>query len=292
MISGNGSVAQVTALRTGARALGDADGSALAALIAQDPVGQCVFAARLRQVNSLSPTRLGGQVWGIGGDDRALRAACFAGGNLIPLGGDGEAVAALAVTLSRHRRTWSSVVGRAEAVHALWSEIGHSWGIPRAIRWAQPLLTTSTLDVVPDPYVRRVGPRELEAYLPAALAMFSEELGIKAPASGADSPYRNRISQLISAGLAFVRFDARGEVVFKAEIAAVSRDCCQVQGVWVHPRHRGRGIGTAGMAAVIQHGLTLAPQVSLYVNDYNTSARRMYAKLGMRQVGTFTTILF
>ena len=38
--------------------------------------------------------------------------------------------------------------------------------------------------------------------------------------------------------------------------------------------------------------LDLAPVVSLYVNDYNTAARRAYARVGFAQVGTFTSVLF
>ena len=34
-----------------------------------------------------------------------------------------------------------------------------------------------------------------------------------------------------------------------------------------------------------------APLVSLYVNDYNQAARRLYERLGFRQVGDFTTVL-
>jgi predicted GNAT family acetyltransferase len=32
--------------------------------------------------------------------------------------------------------------------------------------------------------------------------------------------------------------------------------------------------------------------VSLYVNDYNEAAQRVYAKCGFRRVGTFATVLF
>jgi predicted GNAT family acetyltransferase len=65
-----------------------------------------------------------------------------------------------------------------------------------------------------------------------------------------------------------------------------------VQGVWVRPDMRGRGVGTAAMAAVIDYALQLAPRVSLYVNDFNYPARRLYERLGMRQIGTLSTVLF
>jgi uncharacterized protein len=34
-----------------------------------------------------------------------------------------------------------------------------------------------------------------------------------------------------------------------------------------------------------------APLVTLYVNDYNTSARATYERLGFREVGEFATVL-
>jgi predicted GNAT family acetyltransferase len=47
------------------------------------------------------------------------------------------------------------------------------------------------------------------------------------------------------------------------------------------------------MAAVVHDALRrVAPTVSLYVNDYNHPARRVYARCGFRQVGTFATVLF
>ena len=32
--------------------------------------------------------------------------------------------------------------------------------------------------------------------------------------------------------------------------------------------------------------------MSLYVNDYNTAARRVYERCGFEQVGMFATVLF
>ena len=46
------------------------------------------------------------------------------------------------------------------------------------------------------------------------------------------------------------------------------------------------------MAAVLDHALRLAPTASLYVNDFNLPARAVYARLGMRQVATLSTVMF
>jgi predicted GNAT family acetyltransferase len=73
----------------------------------------------------------------------------------------------------------------------------------------------------------------------------------------------------------------------------VSDGVCQVQGVWVDPRFRGRRLSESGMAAVVQLAREqIAPVVSLYVNDYNTPARKAYASVGFREHGSFATVLF
>jgi predicted GNAT family acetyltransferase len=61
----------------------------------------------------------------------------------------------------------------------------------------------------------------------------------------------------------------------------------------VDPALRGRGLSVAGMAAVVLACLdSVAPAVSLYVNDFNTPARRSYETVGFREVGTFMSVLF
>jgi predicted GNAT family acetyltransferase len=146
--------------------------------------------------------------------------------------------------------------------------------------------------VRPDPRVRAVRPDELDRYLPAAIAMFIEEVGIDPRLGDGGAGYRARVAELIAAGRAFARFDG-GEVVFKAEIGAMSRAVGQIQGVWVHPDRRGEGLGAAGTAAVVRKLVEgLGRTASLYVNSYNTPARAVYDRIGFVQVGQYATVLF
>ncbi len=122
--------------------------------------------------------------------------------------------------------------------------------------------------------------------------MYTEEVGVPPTLDGGDRAYRDRVADLIRGRRTYARF-ADGKVIFKAELAAVTRHTVQVQGVWVAPEWRGRGIATHAMAAVVRDALRrVAPTVSLYVNDYNHAARRVYARCGFRRVGTFATVLF
>ncbi len=285
----------MTALRTLPRRLLDSDIEALRRLVDADPVGQCVMAARLQLSDTLAPRVFGGEVWGVADpdDSAALTAACFAGGSVIPVGTAEVALRLLAGQLAVRPRSCSSIVGPADGVAALWDVLAAAWGPCRSIRPVQPLLVTRTVPALrADPHVRIVRRDEWRRYLPAAEAMFAEELGVRPVRDRSPGGYRGQVERLIEAGRALARFDDAGRVIFKAEVAAVSDRCAQIQGVWVAPEWRGQRIGTHGMVAVLRYALRLAPAVSLYVNDYNHPARAMYRTLGLREVGTLATVLF
>jgi predicted GNAT family acetyltransferase len=117
-------------------------------------------------------------------------------------------------------------------------------------------------------------------------------VGVSPTVDGGERSYRERVADLVHARRAYAKF-VNGRVVFKAELAVITRHTAQVQGVWTAPEWRGRGMATAGIAAVVSDTLRrVAPSVSLYVNDYNVPAKRVYERCGFERVGTFATVLF
>jgi predicted GNAT family acetyltransferase len=148
----------------------------------------------------------------------------------------------------------------------------------------------------PDPALRRSTLAELDIVLPACVRMFTEEVGYS-PVAGGGGPYVQRVRSLIADGRSFIRTATtprgRETVAFKAEVGAVAGTVAQIQGVWVDPLFRGRGWSVAGMAAVVGAVReSIAPVVSLYVNNYNERALAAYRRVGFEQVGTFSTVLF
>jgi len=279
-------------LRTSAsRVLDDSDRDEVLDLLDTDPVANVFVSSRVQSVG-LNPARLGGQMWGFG-PRGGLTALCYAGANLVPVNAGPEAVSAFAERARRQGRRCSSIVGPVEAVSQLWERLEPHWGRARAIRWAQPVMATSRPAPVPaDPLVRRVRPDEFDVLIPACVAMFTEEVGVSPNLGDGGTLYRTRVAELIRIGRSYARIED-GRVVFKAEIGAVTAHACQVQGVWVHPELRGHGYAVAGMAAVVEAALAcFAPVVTLYVNDYNTSARAVYRKVGFTEVDTFMSVLF
>ena len=273
------------------RVLAAADLPEVRALLHADPVTDCVVASRIEAVG-LDSWRLGAEVWGHEVDGR-LVALCYAGANIWPVHVDAASAAAFANRARRQGRRCASMVGPADAVLELWRLLEPSWGPARDVRPNQPLLVIDREPAVaPDAGVRHVRPDELDIVLPACIAMHTEEIGVPPDVGDGRALYRARVADLIKAGRCFARIEG-GRVLFKAEVGAATAAACQVQGVWVAPELRGSGLGTAGTAAVVVAARARhAPVVSLYVNAYNTVARKAYARVGFEQMGTFASILF
>ncbi len=274
---------------TGVRPVTAADLAQVQALLARDPVAHAFVESRVG-IAGTDPWRLGGDLWGYfaGG---SLESLVYVGANLVPVETSPAARAAFASRLRLTPRRSSSLAGPAEEVLDLWRLLEPSWGPARDVRPNQPLLAMDTVSSVPaDPMVRRTEIDELDTVMPSCVAMFTEEVGVSPMNGGSNGAYRSRVADLIRAGRQFVRIED-GMVVFKAEVGVVTDGSCQVQGVYVPEHLRGRGLAAPAMSAVVEQSLArFAPVVSLYVNDYNTTARKVYARVGFQQVGTFATV--
>jgi predicted GNAT family acetyltransferase len=271
------------------RRLGGADRAAIGQVLAREPIAGVLVAERMAQLSRFGWPR---EAVLLGYGRRTIESICWAGVNVVPVGASPAAVAAFAEVLSGEPRWCSSIVGPAAAVLGLWDRLGPGWGPCREIRRNQPLLVTAAdPPVASDPEVRLATMADYDALFPAAVAMYTEEVGVS-PLLDGGGGYRERVADLIRNQRAYLRL-IDGQVAFKAELAVVSPHTAQVQGVWVAPPWRGRGLATAAMAAVVRDARQrVAPTVSLYVNDFNAPARAVYAKCGFRSAGTFASVLF
>ena len=273
------------------RVLRAADLPEVEAVLSVDPVTDVFVGSRVEALG-LEPGRLGGEMWGHVVDGR-IEALCHSGANLVPVQAGPASVQVFADRARRQGRRCASIVGERSAVAAMWEVLEPSWGPARDVRPHQPLLAIDRAPAVAaDPSVRRVRDEELDLLVPACVAMFTEEVGISPVTADGGALYRARIAELVRGGRAFARIED-GRVVFKAEVGAVTAAACQLQGVWVPPDLRGKGLSAPGMAAVVAAALAdIAPVVSLYVNDYNEAALATYRRVGFTDHATFMSVLF
>lgn len=259
------------------------------ALCAQDPMTNVFVAARIQE----GGLAYGGSLLGIEEGDQ-LKSMCWVSANVVPVSCDADALDIIATKLRRQRRRCSSVFGAADQVLPLWERLSRHWGQPRSLRLEQPMLALTVPPVAAghpiDARVRPATEHEVDLVLPASAAMFTEEIGYP-PFVGSDRDYRSLVGALIRAGQTFVIVEG-DRIIFKADVGSLAGGVAQIQGVWVAPDHRGRGIAAPAMNAVVQLVMeSLAPVVTLYVNGYNEPALRAYRRAGFEQVGLFATVI-
>lgn len=275
----------------GVRVLQGADTGALQELAGQDAIANVFILSHLESAGTASPTAGGASIFGVFDGD-ALVGACWAGANLVPVQLDPDLAVVVAAAAHRTGRRYASIFGPAEAVLALYAALEQLGHTAQELRPEQPLMTIAGPPLLePNPALGFGRLADFDQILPACAAMFEEEVGYS-PYLGGRDYYSRRVRGLIRAGHSLAHLGPDGEVVFKAELGAVTAEVTQVQGVWMNPAFRGLGLSAGYMAAVVVLAQTLAPVTSLYVNDFNARARASYTRVGFRQVGTFATVLF
>lgn len=272
------------------RYVGEADRAAALGVCARDPLANCYVAARIGEVDLDRSRSLLGHY-----PNGRLQALCWVTANVIPVECGAQAAGAFAERLRRAQHQYSSIFGPAAQVALLWEHLSANWRRPLHIRACQPLLAIGPgdpLGVGPDARIRPAATAELDRLIPAASAMFTEEIGY-APYTdrGTELAYRNGVRGLIARQRAYVLVE-EGQIRFKADLGSVGVGAGQIQGVWVDPAYRGAGLAAPAMARVVELARREVGWVSLYVNDYNTAALRTYRRVGFRDVGLFATILF
>ncbi len=272
-----------------ARVLDSTDHALVSALLDKDPVGNCFVASRVDAgLLNLGP----GELWGY--PAHQPRSLLHVGANLVAVNPDEEALDAFSEDLGAWRR-FVAIVGPRDVALGLQRRLTRLWGRayanPRIVRERQFLMVrTEPSPVNADPLVTRAVSDDFESYLTGAVAMYREELDEDPLATNAVG-YRRYVRSLIDTGRAFARRED-GEVVFKADLGAVTDHVAQIQGVWVAPRLRGRGLSVPAMAAVTNAILEQGRVATLYVNDYNAAAVACYLRCGYAVVDELASVLY
>lgn len=267
----------------------------LVGLLEEKPLHNIFLLSRLVD-SGFNIERLGCPVYGFWRNG-CLSAVCHDGNNIV-LATRQETLSEAETSSFVNRlgpiRNASAIVGTSQNVELVFTELSlkwpASWARPRDIRQPQLLLAINQpSNIEPDDRVFRVSRSYFRPYFEAAVKMYTEELG-QSPLDDHNS-YQHYVSSLINQQRAFGAYH-RGLVWFKTDIGCRYKKFCQIQGVWLDPALRGKKIAARAMAQVLKLCETEYDVVSLYVNHYNTKARKLYASLGFHEVGSLATVLY
>jgi RimJ/RimL family protein N-acetyltransferase len=220
--------------------------------------------------------------------ENGLEALCYFGANVVPSGGGCEAFAGDAAA-----RGARMILGEERAVTDLWSAAQSVMPTPREVRPGQPVYALNKSFTGPGPVksgVRVATLDDLELLLPACAATHFGELGVD-PLERDATGFRRRTIAQIEEGRSWLWVED-GTILFKAEASAWTPQAVQLQQVWVDPEARRQAFGTRGLADLCRLLLERTPSVTLFVRSENEAAIRLYERVGMRQVGSYRSVLF
>jgi uncharacterized protein len=113
--------------------------------------------------------------------------------------------------------------------------------------------------------------------------------------SGSDPMVRDREGFLkrcerrIEQGRTFVVVE-NGKLVFKADIVAETEETMYLEGIYVAPEHRGKGIGSTCLSKLSVHLLQKVQNISFLSNVTFESAHRSFVKAGYKNTDSCTTL--
>lgn len=130
---------------------------------------------------------------------------------------------------------------------------------------------------------------DLDLIAPVHAAMAEAESGVN-PLTGDPIGFRQRCARRIEKGRVWVVVED-GQLVFKADIQADTPDVIYLEGIYVNPLQRGRGIGRACISELTQKLLIRTKSICVLVNENNQKACSFYRlsnfKLRGRYYSTF-----
>lgn len=275
-------------MSSGLRPLGPDDLHDVEVLLAQRPIENLFLAAKLAE-HGMDRRRVG-RLHGYERDG-VLTAVCLDGGTVFPAGFDPGAVPAFVEAIGPVRQA-ASILGPSMTALGLYLGLKErwpgAWGRVSNVRQRQLLMYLERMPKVPgDERVRKLTQTDYQSYLDASVHMYTDEIGTSPFRYG--TGYERFVKDRLRHGDAY-GIVVDGEVIFKADLGPRLAGHAQLQGVWVHPEHRGEGLSVPAMAEMLRQAMVQYPLISLYVNDFNTAAVRAYERLGFVTVGSLSTV--
>jgi predicted GNAT family acetyltransferase len=136
--------------------------------------------------------------------------------------------------------------------------------------------------------LRRATLADLDQIVPVQASMAEQESGLN-PFNADPEGFRARCARRIEMGRIWV-LEEDGQLMFKADIQADTPDVVYLEGVWVNPSDRSKGIGRKCLRQLCQNLLTRTRAVCVLVNEDNKRAHTFYRMCNFKMRGIYDSI--
>jgi ribosomal protein S18 acetylase RimI-like enzyme len=194
--------------------------------------------------------------------------------------------------LARRQSSTHLLMGEHNAVERFWRHYADKDESPRLVCPVLFLKRAEQFSETPDEVssLRPAGREDLEHVVHAQAAMALEISGVdplKRDAAGFRERYLNRIEKK----RVWVVIE-NDRLLFKADIIADTPEAVYIEGIFVSPEERGKGVGHRCLADLGRILMARGKAIYLFVETQNTRTRSFYLKLGFTVAGQYDLLYF
>jgi predicted GNAT family acetyltransferase len=136
--------------------------------------------------------------------------------------------------------------------------------------------------------MRRATIEDLDQIAPVQAALAQLESGVS-PLDVDPEGFRARYARRIEMGRVWV-LEEGGRLIFKADVQADTPDVVYLEGIWVNPAERGRGIGRKCLRQLCRDLLVRSTSVCVLVNEDRERAHTFYRMCNFKVRGIYDSI--
>jgi uncharacterized protein len=181
------------------------------------------------------------------------------------------------------------IVGQQDKIDRFWSYYSQGGQQPRQI--CRELLfeqRTPMLALKAVPELRQATLADLQRIMPVNALLAEEESGVN-PLDVDARGFQSRLERRIEQGRVWVWMKG-ARLMFKADVMVDVPGVAYLEGIFVHPLERGRGVGVRCLSQLGRHFLARDQMVCLLVNERNKDAQSFFLKIGYKLRDCYDTI--
>jgi ribosomal protein S18 acetylase RimI-like enzyme len=183
------------------------------------------------------------------------------------------------------------LMGEHDAVQRFWRSYSHQQQTPRHVCPVVFLRRSEQFEKREEiPGLRIAEPEDLEFVVRAQAAMVHETSGVD-PLQKDPIGFRQRYLRRIDKHRVWVLMKGR-RLIFKLDVIADTPDAAYVEGVYVSPEERGKGLGQNCVSAVGYNLMERTKAIYLFVENDNPRTTAFYLKLGFNAGGNYELLYF
>ncbi|HKG47466.1 MAG TPA: GNAT family N-acetyltransferase [Pyrinomonadaceae bacterium] len=194
-------------------------------------------------------------------------------------------------TIARRNPSAHLLMGEHNAVQRFWSYYADNAQSPRHVCPVLFLRRSEQFQQREDVSgLRLARPEDLEAVVRAQAAMALEMSGVD-PLRNDPVGFRQRYLRRIDKNRVWVLMN-KNRLIFKLDVITSTPGATYIEGVYVSPEERGKGLGQSCLTTVGQKLLEHTAAIQLFVETENTRTTAFYLRLGFNVAGQYDLLYF